>query len=307
MMEESDHNPGVENDAPATPVSPGGMLRAERERLGLSIADVAAQTRLATRQIEALEADDFAQLPEMPFVRGFVRNYAKLLHLDAQPLLAALPQGGNASGQAIPASVEVPFHDPRAPQRQNLIWLGAALLLSVVVVAFAVWHYTTPFEHPAGAEVEGEVTAHEAMQSMPVAQIEATTPDVPAMSETTAMPSEAAPVNEAATQPPKPAAELPPQQAAQSSLPKVSPTSGQSGQVRLVFDDESWVEVRDKDGNILSSQINARGSELRLEGATPLSLVIARASSVLLYYRGKPVDLTPHTHPSSGVARLTLD
>ena len=55
------------------------MLREARERLGLSVADVAAQIKFAPRQIEALEADDFKHLPEAAFLRGFVRSYAKIL------------------------------------------------------------------------------------------------------------------------------------------------------------------------------------------------------------------------------------
>src|ERR1039458_7621063 len=69
----------------------GRMLREARERFGLSVADVAAQIKFAPRQIEALEADDFKHLPEAAFLRGFVRSYAKILHLDAQTLLAAHP------------------------------------------------------------------------------------------------------------------------------------------------------------------------------------------------------------------------
>src|SRR5450830_941197 len=122
----------------------GRMLREAREHLGLSVADVAAQIKFAPRQIEALEADDFKHLPEAAFLRGFVRSYAKILHLDAQTLLTALPQPKTAAAELIPASVEVPFPAAHSSQRQNLILLGAALLLAVFVVVFAVWHFTNP-------------------------------------------------------------------------------------------------------------------------------------------------------------------
>ena len=95
MMEQLPENNAGQGDSPAAAipaVSLGKTLREAREHLGLSIADVAHQTKFASRQIEALEADDFQNLPEMPFVRGFVRSYAKILQLDAQPLLAFLPQ-----------------------------------------------------------------------------------------------------------------------------------------------------------------------------------------------------------------------
>src|SRR5512147_626254 len=90
--------------------SVGAVLREAREQQGLSVADVANRIKFAPRQIEAMEADDYAQLPEATFVRGFVRSYARLLEIDAAPLLAALPQ---SHVQAVPAPekkpVEVPF------------------------------------------------------------------------------------------------------------------------------------------------------------------------------------------------------
>ena len=59
--------------------SAGARLRAAREAAGLSIDAVAQQLKLAPRQVRALEDDDFAQLPGRTFVRGFMRNYARLV------------------------------------------------------------------------------------------------------------------------------------------------------------------------------------------------------------------------------------
>ena len=60
----------------------GAALRAAREAAGLSIDDVAQQLKLAPRQVQALEDDDYARLPGRTFVRGFVRNYARFVRLD---------------------------------------------------------------------------------------------------------------------------------------------------------------------------------------------------------------------------------
>jgi len=112
----------------------GRMLREAREHLGLSVADVAAQIKFAPRQIEALEADDFKHLPEAAFLRGFVRSYAKILRLDAETLLASIPQTKMAAAELIPASVGVLFPNAHSLRQQNMIWLGAASLLAVIVV-----------------------------------------------------------------------------------------------------------------------------------------------------------------------------
>ncbi|MBV2264463.1 MAG: helix-turn-helix domain-containing protein, partial [Thauera sp.] len=67
--------------------SPGARLRRAREARGESVHEAAFAIKLSPRQIEALENDDFAALPGMAFVRGFARNYARYLGLDATPLL----------------------------------------------------------------------------------------------------------------------------------------------------------------------------------------------------------------------------
>lgn len=306
------------NPDPAPAIPLGKTLREARERLGLSVADVAGQTKLAMRQIEALEAEDFQHLPEMPFVRGFVRSYAKILQLDAQPLLASLPQANPEHAPLVPASVEVPFPSAHSPQRQNLIWLGAALLLSVVVVAFAVWHFTTPVARPEVATAETPVPLPEKMQitpASPVTEAETVVPPAakavrplaevaPAPAVKVARPSVEVAQSAVASAKPRASKDLPQTQPKPATQPE-APL--QAATLRLTFDEESWTEIKDRDGKVLSSQVNPPGSELRLNGHAPFSLVIAHAASVRLYHRGKQVDLKPHIRSSSDVARLTLE
>lgn len=372
-MEQQIENSAVsaESVSESAPVLPGAALREARERIGLSVADAAGQTKLAPRQIEALEADDYQHLPEMAFVRGFVRSYAKVLQLDAQPLLAALPQVKPDSVQVSPTAVNVPFPDARSPQLQNLIWLGAALFLSVIVVAFAVWHYTSPSKPaepeqsqpvelaiPLPAEMQvipasavEEAFASSVASAVPAAQsaVPAAQPAVPAVqaAPVAAMPSVKQPLAVSAVKPvpvaakPLPvsavaatkpasipakslpvsavAAAKPTSPAAKplpvSSVSAIKPTvsvatpaaTAQPGNLRLTFGEESWTEVRDKNGNIVSSQLNPAGSELRLSGQGPFTLVVGRASSARLTYKGKTVDMKPNTNATSDVARLSLE
>jgi len=80
-----------ENVMSAGESSVGAWLRSAREAAGLSEDAVAQQLKLAPRQVRAIEEDDYARLPGRTFVRGLVRNYARLVHLDADALLASLP------------------------------------------------------------------------------------------------------------------------------------------------------------------------------------------------------------------------
>ncbi|MGH8632043.1 MAG: DUF4115 domain-containing protein, partial [Burkholderiales bacterium] len=77
------------------------------------------------------------------------------------------------------------------------------------------------------------------------------------------------------------------------------------GVVRMIFEQESWVEIKDRAGNTIFGQLNPAGSRRRASGETPLSIVIGNAAGVRLTYNDEEVDLAPHTRVD--VARLTLD
>lgn len=158
MMEHVTDSNAAQETAGMPAVSLGAMLKEARERLGLSVMDVSSQIKFAPRQIEALEADDYRHLPETAFLRGFVRSYAKILHLDAQELLAALPQKKPVEAELTPDSVEEPFPGIHSVLRHNLIWSGAALLVLMMVAGFALWHFSTPPEPVETEQVESPVS-----------------------------------------------------------------------------------------------------------------------------------------------------
>lgn len=74
----------------------------------------------------------------------------------------------------------------------------------------------------------------------------------------------------------------------------------------MVFEEDAWAEVMDKDGVVLMAQLNFAGSERKIRGVNPpFTVKIGNASKVQLFYKGRQVDLTPHNR--AGVARLTLE
>jgi cytoskeleton protein RodZ len=122
--------------------STGGQLAAARQHYGLTVADVARQLKLNVRQVEALEEDTYEQLPGPVFVRGFVRNYARFLGLDPEPLLAY-------AEHHMPRQrpVEEPFSPSRAipfsGERENHLsrYMIVIVLLIAGVLVFELYHY----------------------------------------------------------------------------------------------------------------------------------------------------------------------
>ncbi len=82
--------PELTEPVPQSPVSPGQLLAERRQDWGLSIPEVAANLNLGLDTIEALESDDYSNLPGSTFVKGYMRSYAKLLKLDAEDLISSI-------------------------------------------------------------------------------------------------------------------------------------------------------------------------------------------------------------------------
>jgi cytoskeleton protein RodZ len=75
--------------------------------------------------------------------------------------------------------------------------------------------------------------------------------------------------------------------------------------LKLKFEGDAWVEIRDKSGKKIFSELSRAGSEKTVQGVPPLSLVVGDAAKVRITYNGKPLDLAPHVKKT--VARLTLE
>jgi cytoskeleton protein RodZ len=272
--------------APATePPRPGHALAQAREQRGQSVAEVAQQLKLSPHQVEALEADDYERLPGPVFVRGFVRNYARLLNLDPQPLLSRLesPPATTSALNAVPHSQNIPFEGGRRARWQLLA--AAVALLAAVVLLFE-WllpekpHAPAP-ELPAAAPLPAPAAVASAVLDTPVAEAQP------------AAPPPAEPLAAQAAAPTAPA------------LPSPAPATAGGAELRFVFERQSWVEVRDRNDRVLFSQLNPAGAVQTLQGTPPLNLVIGNAAGVKLSYKGKTVDLAPYT--KTDVARLTLE
>jgi cytoskeleton protein RodZ len=291
-----------EADAGATAMNsnaglrPGRRLAEARAARNLSVAEVAQQLKLSASQVEALEADAYDHLPGPVFVRGFVRNYARLLDLDADELLALadLPQAPSPASAAIPLSRDIPF--PEQGRTNLMPYVFGLVVVIAAVVLFEVFFAGEP-EMLVSAVAPQKVT-----EPAVVPQVQAPAP-LPVVPQSTSQPEVlAAPsvVNE----PPAPASAP---AVVTTSAPAAEQVKPQAGLVELhfVFENDSWVEVRDRNDRILFSQLNPARSEHRMQGRRPLSLVIGNARGVRLTHDGKPFDLLPHTRVE--VARFTIE
>lgn len=274
---------------------PRTVLAVARVAQSLSIADVARQLKLSERQVEALEAGAFDQLPGPVFVRGFIRNYARLLKLDPERVLNSVDPGppARAAGDEAPPSPEIPF--PAAPVRRWPKYMAAALLVIAGLVAYEFyWNEPAPVTVTRPAAPQPAAVSVAVPLPQDVTQGTATAPAAPEAGQ--AADSSAG----SAAQP----IQVTPGTSPASPRSEAMPGSVR-GELHLVFEMESWVEIRDQSGLAIFSRLNPQGTEQRVTGSPPFTLVVGNARGVRLTYNDRPIDLERHTRVS--VARLTVE
>lgn len=122
----------------------GTILRKTREAKGLTLDQVASETRIPVRHLEVMEEGDFANLPARTYATGFARTYAKMLGLDAEEIVAKVREelAVEGDGYRERGSTFEPG-DPAKIPSAGLAWAGgiAAILLVAGAIAFYSTYY----------------------------------------------------------------------------------------------------------------------------------------------------------------------
>lgn len=251
---------GGPSDTPnaAASLTPGELLRRERERRSLSQLQAAEDLHLDTRVVEAIEANRFDLLGAPVYARGHLKKYAALLGLSPEFVLQRY--------EALADRPEVPMPVPASVTAGAVVDLEqrstfkGPLLVSVTLIVLALgwWIFdevTTP--SPAAMQVPSLEPAQDA-------------PPV-----TGAVEAPAAPVS----QPPVVAP------AVQSST---VPSAG-SVEVKLQYSDASWTEIYDATGKRLMFSLGEIGRVRTVSGTPPLKVTLGNASAVTVQVNERPV------------------
>jgi cytoskeleton protein RodZ len=315
----------------------GNMLKAAREAQGLSIHEVCSQLRLGIKQIQAIEQDDFDKLPQPSIVRGFIRNYARLLNIDVNPILEAyqrivpnkaplpLSVRSNASRSVIDKPV-------RAFRPQRLLTFLIFLMLAGIAAYFYINHIKPQALKDAALALEVDEIADTTGQEIAIPVPEAAPAPTPAeaapvapMTEnvdaSTATANNAAPAavttgndatanaanvlsannavaNNTIVSTPTPATS----QAAETTT--LQATEPQKASLVFKVNEDSWVRIEDLQGKKVFSEVMPAGSERQVTTVKPVNITVGHASGTQLTIDNQPYDLTQATR--GRVARIQL-
>lgn len=298
-----------------TPVhaTAGTMLRQAREAARIQLHAMAATLKVPQRKLEALEADDYESFPDHVFMRALAMGMCRTLHIDAEPVLALLPQRALKSltktGPGINETVKVRSHfkssgSPLGSGTGSSRKIAAGVL---VLLAAAAAVYFVPFHQSVdGAEggVAGSVQpeggnhsdASDPAAAVPLGQASNNPEAETVVTEPTAEPLAhgAAPAIAPATAAVTPEGATPAAATAAAPASVVATPAASTGALLAlkVNTGQSWVKVKDATGKVVLEKTLAKDESATAEGQVPLTVIVGNAKGTQVTVRGEPLDIS---------------
>lgn len=261
----------------------GAKLRQTREQKGYSIGEVTERLKLSARQIESLESGNYEGLPELVFVRGFLRTYGRFLDLDDNEVSAFLdrimPQNRNNLYAVDRGGSQTLNYRQTEVKKSFPTWILGALTAVVIGGGIYVWQSKSNQEY---AKQSDSVERPEA-ESSGAGSLQADNISVVAMaSDTAAVPASVSAVPAQAT------ASAP----AVAAASGVAPVAADELVVKVLY--RSNLVIKDKNGGFVINRIVPAGSEHRFRGGAPYEVWIGYSLGATANYGGREIAVSQH-------------
>lgn len=273
-----------------------------RQAGGVQLEDIAAQTRIPLRKLEALERHEFEQLGDETFAFGYIRSYAKFLREEPEIFLQVYRDALRPKKAAEPfvtQGVAAIGGLQQMWRKTNVLHLAlGALALWIVVMLFSGGEPQAPLSEVADERASGEPAPlrMEDMvdQTLSVPGARAAVDDVPAVEET-AVEAAGEPTVEASAASPQQALPVGQNGTASGMPPAREVAAAQTTEDLLVFSlsEDCWVEVRDARDRVLIAELKRKGDNLRVFGQAPFKIMLGNARAVTLTINGRAVVTEP--------------
>ncbi len=290
----------------------GIQLRQAREAVGLAIDDVSSLLHISTDYVHAIEHDQYEKLPAPIYVKGYIRNYAKLVQIDGDQLIRAYEEKSGAVDAEKSKPEELVSLSPTIPKGVDLQWLGFGALILVLVVVFLAISTDNQDTDVVLDDVHTAVQNQQAEQVESSAEKKAVDESLSAgNSETSGKPSEL--LNEAGEQTDlevlSPLSDTAivsdPSALTEAETDEDEPVTG-TDTLFMFFSGECWVSVKDAYDLEIYAALKKSGESLELSGVAPFRVLLGNATVVNLNFNGKNIALEPYTRKDSGTAVVRL-
>ncbi|MCK5525384.1 MAG: DUF4115 domain-containing protein [Thiomargarita sp.] len=265
--------------------SPGSILRQAREKGNMSIKHISDRLFLDKHVIQALEDDNYEGLPPPIFVRGYLRNYAKVLDIPEENILAVLDQNENTSTPSI-------TKNPLTPNKQtssNDLWHSVSTVVVIVtlMILMALWQFY-PSSDDISSETPGAINSDNESWPSDLDNTEINA-EINTVDETAIKPAadNASTTTVTTTTVQSPPAVITVIQQTENTPAQVSPVLvNEEKTILLHFKKRVWMRVTDKTGKQLYEGISKADKALSLEGLPPFNIKVGN-SGVDIEYQGE--------------------
>jgi len=289
-------------DSSATAARVGADLRMARERLGWTLALLAAHLRIRLPYLEALEEGRIGDLPGVAYAVGFLRTYATILGLDPDEMSRRFRAEVAEANRKTELNFPAPVPDRGVPAGA-VILVGALLAIGAYVGWYRLSEHPAPVAEvvpavPERLAVVAEKAAPPPVPSVPaspavpvptqLAATQAAAPPLPAVSPSSAAAASAVPEAEAehvtAALSPPPVAAPAPTPAPTPVVAAPPPEPGAHLAVQATAD--AWIQVREKGGHVLLNRVLRSGETWTVPDQPSLLLTTGNAGGTEIVVDG---------------------
>ena len=264
----------------------GEVLRLARTNQGLTLEELHKKTEIQLDMLEAMEADDFDQLPSPFYTRSFLRKYAWAVELDERIVLDAYDSGSMITYEEVDVDEDELTGRRRSSKKNKTSFLPLfyfiLFALSIVIfVTYYVWSYIQTQPERSSASSYSVVKATSSTSS--------------------ATPSSTSSSSSSNSSNTEPAITV----SGEGNRVEVAyKTSKETAKLQLsVSDARSWVSVSESDleGGVTLSPDN-KSAETSVSTKNPVTITLGVVKGVALTVDNQTVDLSKLTAQTGKIA-----
>lgn len=256
----------------------GALLKQVRESKNLTREAVADQLNLLLSQVVALEENDFARFPGETFVRGHLRSYARLLHIDTNELLKLYDGVAKDTQRAAPSPIDVKWR-PVSLEQKTSHWRRYSGLAGAALVLVALWSWQQHRDQTQRLSLTAEGSSTQEFaggidSALSSSAENALFDSVQLLPNPETKPQTAPAAAENSTE--------------VANAPVVAPDIDK---LSLRFSADCWIEIKDRDNKLIVATLKHADEKLQIEGRGPFKVLLGYAPGVSMAYNGAPVKV----------------
>jgi len=293
-------------------IGPGQMLREARENLKLTQKDVAEKLKFTLTIVKNIENDQFDHKLPSTYTRGYLKNFARLVHVNEEDVLDSYDLLGVA---AVQQAEMQSFSKITSKQAENnrLMWFSY-LVLALLIGSTVVWWMQ---EHRQIKQTKIKIINHKQIDSKQKEK----SPNLASPNKDLMQNSQHSDINDVSkennsletaitTNTSVAETKKNPSTVQTKDVNQTINNADQSQQIPILsnvtfsFSGDCWVNIYDATGERIAWGIKKADYVMHISGQAPFNITLGKPELVSIDFKGKPIDMSQFN--SGNIAKFTL-